>query len=158
MKIKTPRETQVESRCLVMPQHATESGMAFGGTIVSWIDMVAAMVAQKHCEGEVVTVSIDQISFLAPIQIGDQVLLKASVNYVGKTSMEIGVQVTRENPRQGQSVLATTAHLTFVGLDKNKRPMLVPQLKPETPEEIRRYENAKLRVEARKELLKRIRD
>jgi acyl-CoA hydrolase len=120
---KTPRESAVESRYLVMPQHANDCGIAFGGTIMSWIDMVAAMVAQRHCEREVVTVSIDKLSFLAPIQIGDHVLLKASVNYVGQTSMEVGVQVIKENPYQGESVRATTAYLTFVGIDRNKKPL-----------------------------------
>lgn len=157
MKTKTPRESQVETRYIVMPQHANHFGIAFGGTIMSWIDMVAAMVAQKHCEHEVVTVSIDKISFLAPIHIGDHVVLKASVNYVGQTSLEVGVLVTRENPYTNETVRATTAYLTFVGLDDVKRPTAIPRLIPETPDEIRRHENARLRVEARKELLKRIR-
>jgi acyl-CoA hydrolase len=157
MKTKTPRDSQIESRYVIMPQHANHYGIAFGGTIVSWIDMVAGMVAQKHCEHEVVTVSIDKLSFLAPIGLGDHVLLRASVNYVGHTSMEVGVQVLRENPYTGESVRATTAYLTFVGLDAHKHPTAIPQLRAETPEEIRRCENARLRVEARKEFLKRAR-
>jgi acyl-CoA hydrolase len=150
---KNPRESQVETRFIVMPQHANDYGIAFGGTIMSWIDMIAAMVAQKHCQREVVTVSTDKISFLEPIKIGDHVLLRASANYVGRTSMEVGVQVTKENPYTGQSTRATTAYLTFVGLDQNKKPVRIPPLKPESPDEIRRYENAKLRVAARKDLL-----
>jgi acyl-CoA hydrolase len=71
--------------------------------------------------------------------------------------MEVGVQVTRENPYTGASIHATTAFLTFVGLDHTKRPVLIPQLKPETPDELRRYQHAKLRVEARKDLRKRLR-
>jgi acyl-CoA hydrolase len=157
MNIKTPRDSQVETRYIVMPQHCNDAGIAFGGTIMSWIDMVAAMVAQKHCECEVVTASTDQISFLAPIYIGDHVLLKASANYVGHTSMEVGVRVMQENPYTGASIHATTAFLTFVGLDPNKHPIAIPQLKPETPEEIRRYQNAKLRMETRKDLRKRLR-
>ncbi len=151
-RIKTPKESRVESRYIVMPQHANDIGIAFGGTIMSWIDSVAAMAAQKHCESEVVTASIDQISFLAPIRIGDHVVLRASANYVGHTSMEVGVQVTRENPYTGESVRATTAYLTMVGLNKKKRPAPIPQLMPETPDEIRRWENAKLRVAARRAL------
>jgi acyl-CoA hydrolase len=146
----------VEARYIVMPQHANDANIAFGGTIMSWIDMVAAMVAQRHCECEVVTASTDQISFVLPIYIGEHVLLKACANYVGRTSMEVGVRVIRENPYTGVSVHATTAFLTFVGLDHNKRPVAIPQLKPETAEELRRYEHAKLRVEARKELRKRL--
>jgi acyl-CoA hydrolase len=156
-KIKTPRESQMETHYVLMPQHTNHYGIAFGGVIMSWIDMLAGMVAQKHCGGEVVTASTDQISFLAPTNVGDHVVLKASVNYVGRTSMEVGVRVACEHFRTGQSVHTTTAYLTFVGIDENKRPMLIPQLRPETPDEIRRYENARLRVEARKELLQRLR-
>lgn len=158
LKVKTPRDSQVESRYIVMPQHANDYGIAFGGTIMSWIDMVAAMVAQKHCEREAVTVSIDQISFRTPIYIGEQVVLRASANYVGRTSMEVGVQVTRENPYTGTIIHATTAYLTFVGIDKEKHPVPIHPLRPETPEELRRHENARLRVEIRKELLCRIRE
>jgi acyl-CoA hydrolase len=156
-KVKTPRESWIESRYIVMPQHSNDIGIAFGGTIMSWIDMVAAMAAQKHCECEVVTVSTDKISFLEPIRIGDHVLLKACVNYVGNTSMEVGVQVIRENPYTRESVRATTAYLTFVGIDNERHPITIPALKPETRDELRRNENARLRVESRKELLKKIR-
>lgn len=155
-KLKTPTDSRVESRYIVMPQHANDYGIAFGGTIMAWIDMVAGMVAQKHCGCEVVTVSIDKLSFHEPVQIGDHVVLKASANYVGTTSMEIGVQVTRENPYSGESRRATTAYLTFVGISKSGRPVPIPGLQPESPDEIRRYENARLRVESRKELLKKI--
>jgi acyl-CoA hydrolase len=157
MNAKTPRESQVETRYIVMPQHANDYGIAFGGTIMSWIDMVAAMVAQRHCEREVVTVSTDQISFRTPIYIGEQVVFKASANYVGRTSMEVGVHVSRENPYTGSRIHATTAYLTFVGIDRDKHPVPIPPLKPETPDELRRHEHARLRVEARKELLRRIR-
>jgi acyl-CoA hydrolase len=156
-KTKTPRESQMETRYLLMPHHANDLGIAFGGTIMSWIDMVAAMVAQKHCEHKVVTVSTDKISFLAPVHIGDHVVLRASVNHVGTTSMEVGVQVMRENPYTGESVRATTAYLTLVGVDEHERPTPIPQLKPETPDEIRRYGNARLRVEARKALVQKLR-
>jgi len=155
---RTPSDSRVEAHYIVMPQHASEYGLAFGGTIMAWIDMVGAMVAQNHCQSKVVTASIDQISFRAPIHIGDHVVLKASVNYVGRTSMEVGVQVTRTNPYTGESVRATSAHLTFVALDEKMRPIQVPRLQPETPDEHRRYENACLRVEARKELRKKLRE
>jgi acyl-CoA hydrolase len=154
---KTPRDSAVEARYLVLPQHANDLGIAFGGTIMSWVDMVAAMAAQRHCGRKVVTVSIDRMSFLAPCHIGDHVLLRASVNYVGHTSMEVGVQVLRENPYRGGRVRATTAYLTFVALDEREKPTPIPPLSPETPDEVRRFENAKLRVAARKELLARLR-
>jgi acyl-CoA hydrolase len=155
--MKTPRDSAVESRFIVLPQHANDSGIVFGGTIMSWIDMAAAMVAQRHCGRRVVTVSIDRMSFLAPCHIGDHVLLRASANYVGRTSMEVGVQVLRENPWTGQQVRATTAYLTFVALDDQERPTAIPPLEPQNPDEHRRWENARLRVASRKELVSRLR-
>jgi acyl-CoA hydrolase len=139
-----------------MPDQANPSGTAFGGAIVAWIDMVASMAAQKHSGKEVVTASIDSLNFREPIYVGDHVVLKACVNYVSRSSMEIGVRVTREDPYSSKEIIATTAHLTFVALDKNKTPTPVPQIMPETPDEKRRFENAKLRVQARKELLKKM--
>ncbi len=156
MEGKKPSESAVESRYLLMPNQANPHGTAFGGAIVAWIDMVASMAAQKHCGKEVVTASIDSISFREPIHIGDHVVLKACVNYVGHTSMEVGVRVIREDPYDTKQIIATTAHLTFVALDEGKHPCPVPPILPETPEEKRRYENAKLRVQARKELLTKI--
>ncbi len=146
----------METRCLVMPQHANDLGIVFGGIIMSWIDALAGMVAQKHCERKVLTVSTDRISFLAPVHIGDHVVLRASVNYVGTTSLEVGVQVMRENPYTRESIRTTTAYLTFVGVDEAGHPTAVNRLQPETADEIRRHDNARLRVEARKELLRKL--
>ena len=157
MEGKKPSQSTVESRFLLMPHQANPHGTAFGGVIVAWIDMVASMAAQRHCGKEVVTAGIDSLSFKEPIRVGDHVVLKASVNYVGRTSMEVGVLVLRENPYGGEPVKATTAHLTFVALDKDKRPSPVAPLLPETADEKRRCENAKLRAQARKDLLRKIR-
>ncbi len=155
-KGKNPKDSAVVTRYLLMPHQANPHGTAFGGAIVAWIDMVAAMVAQRHCGKEVVTAGIDSLNFREPIRIGDHIVLKASINYAGTSSMEVGVQVSREDPYTSQQVIATTAHLTFVALDENKRPTDVPPIMPETEQEKKRYENAKLRVKARKELLKKI--
>ncbi|MHC4539234.1 MAG: acyl-CoA thioesterase [Planctomycetota bacterium] len=155
-KGKTPKESAVETRYLIMPHQANPHGTAFGGVIMAWIDMVAGMTAQRHCGKEVVTAGIDSLAFKEPVRIGDHVVLKASVNYVSRSSMEIGVQVNREDPYSGQQVVATTAHLTFVALDEDKRPTPAPPLMPETNEEKRRYENARLRVKTRKELLRKM--
>ena len=151
-----PSESAVETRYLVMPQQANPQGTAFGGAIVSWIDMVAAMAAQRHCGTEVVTAGIDSLVFRHPIRIGDQVVLRAALNYVSRSSMEVGVQVIREDPYSAQQVLATTAHLTLVALDADKKPVPAPPLLPQTPQENARYESARLRVQARKEQLKTI--
>lgn len=152
-KGKTPDESAVETRYLVMPQQANPQGTAFGGAIVSWIDMVAAMAGQRHCGREVVTAGIDSLVFRHPIRIGDQVVLKAAVNYVSHSSMEVGIQVIRDDPYSGEHIIATTAHLTLVALDENKRPVAAGPLLPQTPEEKARYENARLRMQARKERL-----
>jgi acyl-CoA hydrolase len=152
-KGKTPSESAVETRYLVMPQQANPQGTAFGGAIVGWIDMTAAMAAQRHCGREVVTAGIDSLVFRQPVRIGDHVILRAAVNYVSRSSMEVGVQVIREDPYTGEQVMATTAHLTLVALDENKRPTPAPPLLPQTPPEKRRYEEAKVRVEARKKSL-----
>ncbi len=139
-----------------MPQDANHLGTAFGGAIMSWIDMVAAMAASRHCGTLTVTASIDSLSFLTPVYIGEQVILKARVNYVGNTSLEVGVQVTKENPVTGEISKTTSAYLTFVALDKNFKPVSVPRLVLETDEDRRRFNNARLRVQARRDLLKKM--
>ena len=157
LKPKVPSESAVESRYILMPDQANPHGTAFGGAIVAWIDMVASMTAQRHCGEHVVTVSIDSLSFKEPINVGDHVVLQASVNYVGRTSMEVGVKVSKEDPSSGREIVATTAHLTFVAIDENQKPIPVRPIFPETEDEKRRYKNAEIRVKARKELLKKIR-
>ncbi len=149
---RKPSESSVTTRYLVMPGQANPYGTAFGGAIVAWIDMVAAMAAQRHAGKEAVTASIDSIVFKEPIYVGDQVVLNACVNYVGRTSMEVGVQVTREKPVANENVIATTAHLTMVALGKDKKPVAVAPIDPQTDDEKRRYANAVIRVKARKEL------
>lgn len=156
MKGKKPQDSAVQSRYLLMPHQANPYGTAFGGVIMAWIDMIASMAAQRHCAKEVVTAGIDSISFKEPIRVGEHVALKASVNYAGRTSMEVGVRVIREDPYTAEQIIATTAHLTFVALGEDKRPSTIPPILPQTPDEKRRYENAKLRVQARKELLKKM--
>ncbi len=149
---KTPSETAIEMRELVMPSHTNTHGTIFGGTVMSWIDIAAAMVAARHCGKPVVTAHIDDIDFIAPIKMGYHVLIQASLNYVGKSSMIVGVKVTSENPYTGEVRTTTKAYLTFVALDDLGRPHPVPGLTPETPDEIRRFENAKKRVQMKKEI------
>jgi acyl-CoA hydrolase len=149
---KTPAESAIETRYILAPHQVNSFGTAFGGVIMSWIDMVAAMAAQRHCQGVVVTASIDKISFKAPIHVGDHVALKASVNHVGATSMEVGVRVSKEDPVTGEEVRTTTAYLTFVQLDREGTPKKVAPLDPQSKDEKRRHENAKQRVRARKDL------
>ena len=156
MEGKKPADSTVESRSLLMPHQANPYGTAFGGVIMAWIDMIGSMAAQRHCGKEVVTASIDSLSFKEAIRVGEHVVLKSSVNYAGRTSMEVGVRVIRDDPYSGKQVTATTAHLTFVALDENKQPCPIPPIIPQTEDEKRRYANAELRVQARKELLRKI--
>lgn len=152
LESKSPQQSAVTTRYVVMPHQANPAGTLFGGVILSWIDMVASMAAQKYCRRPVVTVSIDSVSFSSPIKIGEHVILKSCVNYVGRTSMEVGVKVLKEDPLTAERSSATTAYLTFVALDENKRPTAVPSLKIESELEQQRYERAKLRVENRKKM------
>ncbi len=155
-KSKTPKQSEVIMRELVMPGDTNAHGTIFGGKVMSWIDIAAAMCASRHCNNPVVTVHIDDIEFHSPINIGSQVVIKASVNYVGTTSMIIGVKVESENPYSNVSRVTTKAYLTFVAIDEFGKPISVPDIKPETPDEIRRYKNAQERVKHRKELQKKL--
>ena len=154
---KSPAQSAVETRYLVMPHQANPFGTAFGGVIMGWIDMVASMAAQRHCGTEVVTAGIDSMAFHEAIGIGDHVVLLAGVNYVGKTSMEVGVKVMREDPVTHKRTVATKAYLTFVSIDKNHKPIAAPPMEPKTEDEKRRWNNAALRVKARKALRKQVR-
>lgn len=147
---KTPSDSSVEMREMVMPNHTNPQNTVFGGTVMSWIDVAAAMVAARHCGRPVVTAHIDDIDFIAPIKMGYHVLIQASLNYVGRTSMIVGVKVTSENPYTGESRTTTKAYLTFVALDDLGRPVEVPPLAPMTEDEKRRFENAKKRVSMKK--------
>lgn len=149
---KTPKETEIIMRQMVMPGDTNVHGTIFGGTIMSWMDIAAAMVAQRHCENPVVTVHISDIDFISPIKLGYHVKIMASLNFVGKSSMTVGVRVDSENPFNGKARKCTKAYLTFVALDEFGNPMEVPRLNPETEDEKRRYENAKKRRESDKEL------
>jgi acyl-CoA hydrolase len=132
------RESQHETSEIMMPQHANILGHVFGGVILSMMDRTAAVAAIRHARGNCVTVSVDRVDFREPIHVGDLVIMKASVNYAGRTSMEIGVRVEAENMIDGVRRHTNSCYLTFVAIDRNGRPVEVPQLLPETPAEERR--------------------
>ena len=148
---KTPKQTKVETRYLMMPQHLNQHGTLFGGAVMSWIDSAAAMAAQRHAGNDVVTASIDKISFHAPAKLGDQIVLQAVVTYAGKTSMEVEVEVFREDPVEGEIRLSTRAYLTFVAVDEEHKPVTVPALLIETDEEEKKHKEAVKRVNKRRE-------
>jgi uncharacterized protein (TIGR00369 family) len=128
---------------------ANVAGNVHGGVIMRLADTAAALAAIRHAEGLCVTVSVDEISFLEPVHVGDVVQLRASVNDVGTTSLECGVRVEAENPISGHTVHAATAYFVFVALDEEGRPRPVPPLEVETEIERRRQRAAKLRRAAR---------
>ncbi|MBM5805424.1 MAG: acyl-CoA thioesterase [Candidatus Verstraetearchaeota archaeon] len=146
---KRVSESALVSTRWMFPSDANPAGNVFGGAIVRYIDEVAAAVAQRHGRCNVVIASMDRMDFHKPVKIGDLLILRASVNYVGNTSMEIGVRVEAENPRTGVVAHAASAYCTMVALDESGKPTRVPRLVPETDEEKRRFREAELRKKAR---------
>jgi acyl-CoA hydrolase len=136
------RESQAESANLMMPQDANVLGHVFGGAILSMMDKTAAVAAIRHARSTCVTVSVDRVDFREPIHVGDLVVMKASVNYVGRTSMEVGVRVEAEDLITGSRRHTNSCYVTFVAVDRNGRPIEVPLVVPETEAEKRRYEAA----------------
>jgi acyl-CoA hydrolase len=133
----------------MMPMDANNSGNVFGGTILRLIDEVGSVVALTHARTNVVTASVDRMDFYSPVYIGDMLRLSASINYVHRTSMEVGVRVEAENPITGQVRHTGTCFLTYVGLDKNRKPTMIPGLKLETDEDKRRWTEAQERRKGR---------
>ena len=148
---KTVCESQHETSELMMPEHANNMGHVFGGAVLSIMDKCAAIAAFRHCRNGVVTASIDRVDFREPIHLGDLVIMKASVNYAGRSSMEVGVRVEAEDLMTGRRRHTNSCYLTFVAVDRNGRPIEVPQLVPETEDELRRYGAAQQRRRRRLE-------
>lgn len=150
MEARPVKDSQTIMTELVLPSHTNAIGTIFGGTVMSWIDIAGAICAQRHSQRSVVTAHIDDLHFIAPVRKGWVVNLKASVNYTGRTSMEVGVRVDAENPQTGETFHTSTAYLTFVALGSDGRPQEVIKVTPETDKEKYRYEAAKDRVKKRK--------
>ena len=136
---------------IMMPQHANNLGHVFGGVILSMMDRCAAVAALRHARNDCVTVSVDRVDFREPIYLGDLVIMKASVNYTGRTSMEIGVRVECENLRSGVRRHTNSCYLTFVAVDADGRPVPVPAVIPKSAAEKRRYAAAEQRRRRRLE-------
>jgi acyl-CoA hydrolase len=151
---KSPQESSVIMTELVLPSDTNQLGTIFGGRVMSWIDIAAAISAGRHARRAVVTASIDALHFVSPIKLGHFVHLMAQVNYAARTSMEVGVRVESENPLTGERTHTSTAYTTFVALSEFGKPVNVPPIIAATPEEIRRFEEAKKRREARMALAK----
>ncbi len=132
--------SRAELTLLTMPYQQNVRGDLFGGEIMSMVDQAAAVAAIRHAGGPAVTASIDRIDFRSRIPIGSLVTVKAAVEFVGNSSMEITVEVHAEEVSTGQRELTHTAHVVFVALDPSGKPRRVPRLVPETEAEQARYE------------------
>ncbi len=147
--MKSPADSYVLSRKLVMPDQINSMGSLFGGTLMSWMDKVGAMVAQRHASLPVVTASIDHIAFLAPVRPGHHVVLEGFITFVGKSSMEISVGAWAEDPIRNERVQTTQAFLTFVALDAHGKPARVPRLELQNPTQKRLHQEAAERARQR---------
>ncbi len=149
MEGKRIQDTSVVIAQMMIPQDANPAGNIHGGVIMKLIDTAASVVAARHARSNVVTASIDRLDFHTPAFIGDLLFFRASLNLVGKTSMEVGVRVDAENLRTGEVRRTSSAYLTYVALDEKGRPREVPPLILETEEEMRRNSEAKSRRDMR---------
>ena len=154
MKTKTVKKTHVIMHELILPNDTNLLGNVLGGRVMHLMDMCAAMSAYKHARTAVVTASVDRLDFLAPVKMGEIMILKSSVNYTGKSSMEVGVRIESENPKTGNIYHTSSAYLTLVSLDENGKPKRVDEIKPENDIEISRFKEGKIRHEERKERLR----
>ncbi|MCX5833354.1 MAG: acyl-CoA thioesterase [Deltaproteobacteria bacterium] len=149
MQEKTVRESIVVMAQQMNPQDANPAGNVHGGIIMKLIDTTAGAVAARHARSNVVTASIDRLDFHYPVFVGDFVTLRASLNLVSRSSMEVGVRVESENLLSGEIRHTASAYLTFVALGEDGRPREIPPLLIETEDEKRRNREAKARRETR---------
>lgn len=133
----------------MLPSDANPWGNVHGGEVMKLIDSCAGAAAQRHARSRVVTARIDELSFVAPVFVGDLVTARASVNEVGRTSMEVGVRVDAENTLTGKIVHVASAYLVFVAIDETGHPVPIPPLIAETDDERRRMAEARRRRELR---------
>jgi len=151
MNVKTMQDSRTIQASLVQPSDTNYHGTIFGGSMMAFIDEVAAISAMRHSRRPVVTASIDSIDFLAPVKMGHSICLEAFVSSTGRTSMEVFVKVISENLQTGERILTATSFLTFVALDEEGNPTEVPTIVPETDEERRLMASAEERKKMRKE-------
>lgn len=147
--VRTVASTQSEMTEIILPNDTNMLGNLLGGRLMHFIDVTGAMAAYRHARTHVVTAAMDHIDFIQPVRLGDLVTLKASVNRAFTSSMEVGVKVWAENTRTGAVSHVASAHIVYVAVDEHGRVQKVPQLKPETPDEIRRFDDALRRREHR---------
>ena len=142
---KPVKESMTELSEVMQPIHANHYGNVNGGVIMNLVDAAAFVVATRHARTNVVTASIDRMVFKSPVYIGDIIILKAAINYVGRTSMEVGVRIETERLKDGVRVNVGSAYVTMVALDKDGKPTDIPELILETDEDRRRNTEAQKR-------------
>jgi acyl-CoA hydrolase len=142
-------DSQSEMTEIILPNDANTLGNLLGGRLMHFIDLVGAIAAYRHCRTHVVTAAMDHIDFIQPVRVGDLLTLKSSVNRAFSTSMEVGVKVWVENTKTGGMRHVASAYLVFVAVDQSGQRMHVPEIKPATCDEQRRYDDALLRREHR---------
>ena len=145
---RKPSDSAITTTRLMMPTDANVLGNVFGGAIMRYMDEVAAIVAWKHAGTNAVTASIDRMNFYAPVYVGNILVLKASVNYVGRTSMEVGVRIEAQ-AKSGKTTHTGSCYLTYVAIDSKGRPTRIPKLMPQTQDEKRRFKQALARRKLR---------
>lgn len=150
MEPKTPSQSQTELTDLILPAQTNHHGTIFGGEVMSYVDRVACICASRHAGAPVVTASFDSLDFLAPIQVGESINLRAVVTWTGRTSMETQVIVEGENLYTGKRSVTGVCFLTYVAIGENGKPIPVPPIKPETEAEKLQFERGKERAAQRK--------
>jgi acyl-CoA hydrolase len=141
----TPAASRVETANVVLPGLTNVHGTIFGGILMQWIDIAAAIAAARHAGAPVVTASMDRLHFLKPVHLGAVVIVQAQVNFVAHTSMEVGVRVVVEDLRTRVRTQATRAYVTMVAVDPSGRPTPVPALVLDSDEDRRRHADAQQR-------------
>lgn len=149
MNSKTPSESITTMTELVLPNDTNTLNNLMGGRLLHWMDIVAAISAQKHSGKTTVTASVDSVSFKKSIKLGDVVSLEAKITRAFKTSMEIHISVYAENIPSGERFKSNEAYYTFVALDRSGSPVEVPSVKPESEDEVKRYDGALRRRQLR---------
>jgi acyl-CoA hydrolase len=144
------RESRSYKTSRIFPSDVNNHNTLFGGKLMSYIDDIASIAASKHSRRSVVTASTDSVDFLSPIHPTDSVMLESFVTWTGKSSMEVFVKVITEDLKTGERAIAATAFITFVALDEERKPVTVPEVIPETEEEIKLHESAPQRTEIRR--------
>jgi acyl-CoA hydrolase len=146
---KTVSQSRIQVHQLMLPEHANAYGNVHGGEIVKTVDEAGGIAAMRHAQRPCVTIAIDEMSFVSPVHVGHLLSCDASINWVGRTSLEVGVKVHAENPITGEITHTNSAYLVYVAIDDAGKPTEVPPLLLETDEDRRRNEEAKLRQAAR---------